>query len=85
MHNGPLTANHSVTVTGCGPTIAPVTAQSVVLDPIPGRIHTLTFDLRTSTAFSDQNQCQVWVRADTGRIFHQFTVAFPAPTGGGAD
>ena len=78
---GDLKSDYLVTVTDCGPEIAPVVAQSVTLEPFEE--HEFTFDLMTTGTFSASDQCTVTLRSTTGRVYGDpVVVTFPPPTEG---
>jgi hypothetical protein len=75
------TANYIVTAAGFGPSIEPVVAKSVTLQPFnqPGNSATLTLRIRTVDTFAGQGPCLVTLSSDFGKKYYQTTADFPTP------
>jgi len=74
---GDVKSTYIVTATGFGPSIEPVVADSVTLEP--GDSATLTLPIRTVDTFAAQGPCLVRLKSNTGRIYDHKTADFPAP------
>lgn len=74
---GDLKSDYMVTATGFGPSIEPVVAESVTLEPYEEP--TLTLPIRTVDTFAGQGPCLVILKSTTGRIYDSTTVDFPSP------
>lgn len=73
-----LNSTYIVTATGFGPSIEPVVADSVTLEPYIEK-PTLTLPIRTVDTFAGQGPCLVTLKSDTGRIYDLTTADFPEP------
>ena len=78
---GDYTTKYIVTATGFGPSIEPVAAESVTLQPSeePGNSATLIFPIRTVDTFAGQGPCRVTLKSTSGKIYATTTADFPAP------
>ena len=74
---GDLKTTYMVTATGFGPSIEPVVAKSVTLEP--GDSPTLTLPIRTVDTFAGQGPCLVTLKSPTARIYDSTTADFPTP------
>lgn len=74
---GDFPASYVVTATGFGPSIEPVAAESVFLNPDYQAY--LTFPIRTVDTFAGQGPCLVTLKSDTGRRYDFTTADFPTP------
>ena len=74
---GDILSTYVVTATGFGPSIEPVLAGSVSVEPYEEA--TLTLPIRTVDNFAGQGPCLVTLKSNTGRRYDYTTADFPEP------
>ncbi len=82
LNIGQHRAEYVITVTDCGPAVAPIPAQWRTLDPAASieDLETLTFDVRSSESFVGGEQCNVRLLSRDFRHYDEKQVVFPPPT-----